>query len=73
VKIEIKAKTRSSRSELVGDPDGTYTAFLKSAPVEGAANKELIELLSEEFSVAKSSLEIIKGTHSKNKVVICQK
>lgn len=73
MKIGVKVKTRSSRRGLVRNADGTYTAFLKSAPVEGAANKELIELLSDEFGVAKSSPRVIKGLHSKNKVIsICQ-
>ena len=68
MKIEIKVKTRSSRSEIIKNAGGKYTAFLKSAPVEGAANKELIELLSDEFDVAKSLVKIVKGLRSRNKV-----
>lgn len=69
MKIGIKVKVRSSRNELVKNADGTYTAFLKSAPVEGKANEELIGLLSENFNTAKSSLKIVKGAHSRTKVI----
>ena len=69
MRIGVKVKVRSSRNDVVKNNDGTYTAFLMSAPVEGKANEELIELLSEKFDVAKSSLKIVKGAHSKNKIV----
>lgn len=69
MKIDIKVKVKSSRNEVVKNPDGTYTVFLASAPVEGKANEELIELLSEEFGVAKSALKIVKGLRSRNKLV----
>ncbi len=69
MRIEIKVKTKSSRCGLVKKDDGGYAAFLKSAPAKGAANEELIELLSDEFGVSKSSVKIIKGMHSKNKAV----
>lgn len=69
MRIGVKVKVRSSRNDVVKNSDGTYTAFLMSAPVEGKANEELIKLLSEKFGVTKSSLKIVKGCHSKNKVV----
>ncbi|MFH0840187.1 MAG: DUF167 domain-containing protein [Candidatus Omnitrophota bacterium] len=69
MRIGIKVKAKSSRSELVKIDDSTYAAFLKSAPVEGAANEELIELLADEFDITKGLVTIVKGLHSKNKVV----
>lgn len=69
MKIGVKVKVRSSMRNVVKNSDGTYTAFLMSLPVKGRANEELIELLSHEFGVAKSLVKIIKGLHSKNKIV----
>ena len=69
ITIELKVKTRSSRNCIVKNEDGTYTAYLTQAPVEGKANRCLIKLLSEEFGVVKSSIRIVKGLHSKNKSI----
>jgi uncharacterized protein YggU (UPF0235/DUF167 family) len=38
-----------------------------SRPIEGEANKSIIEKVSEIFGVSKSSIEIIRGDKSKNK------
>ena len=36
---------------------------------EGKANKKLVEILSKHFSKPKSSIRIVKGLTSKNKVI----
>ena len=69
MRISVKVKTRASKNALEKNPDGSYTAFLTAAPVEGKANKALVGILADEFGVAKSRMEIVKGAHSKNKVV----
>jgi len=50
-------------------PDGTLKVKLTAPPVDGEANKKLIELLSKEFGVAKSKVKIVKGEASRRKVV----
>ena len=40
---------------------------LPLAPVEGAANAELIKFLAKQFGVSKSDIEIVGGETSKNK------
>ncbi len=69
VKINVKVKTRSSQNRLSKSPDGTYIAYLSASPVKGRANRALIELLSEEFDIAKGLVRIVKGMTSKNKIV----
>jgi len=60
---------RASRSEIVGEHYGALKLRLTSPPVDGAANAELIKLLSKHFGVAKSSVEITSGQTSKTKQV----
>ncbi|EKD67381.1 MAG: hypothetical protein ACD_48C00442G0003 [uncultured bacterium] len=68
--LTIKVLPRSSRNEIVGTlPDGTLKIKLTAPPVDGEANKKLIELLSKEFGVAKSKVKIVKGETSRMKVV----
>ena len=69
MKISLRVKTRSSRNGLERNPDGSLTARLRASPVKGEANRALIELLSEEFTVPKGRISIIKGLTSKNKIV----
>jgi hypothetical protein len=55
---------------VVGEmADGTLKVKLTAAPVDGEANKELIKLLSKEWGVPKSNINIIKGLTSRNKIV----
>ncbi len=67
--INIKVEPRSSKSGITGPYGDAIKVKLKSAPVEGKANKELIEILSKEFGIAKKDVEIISGHSSKHKPV----
>ncbi len=67
--FEIKVVPRSSHSGIVGELGGALKIKLKSPPVEGAANAELIRLLSKTFGITKSEIEIIGGQTSKSKQI----
>ncbi len=67
--LKIKVEPRSSRAGVVGLYGDALKVKLTSPPVEGKANKELIEVLAKEFNVAKKDIEIIAGQSSKNKTV----
>jgi len=67
--LKVKVEPRSSRSEIVGPYGDGIKVKLTSPPVEGKANKELIELLSKKLNVRKKDIEIISGQSSKNKIV----
>jgi uncharacterized protein (TIGR00251 family) len=67
--LKIKVEPRSSRSEVVGPYGEALKVKLTSPPVEGKANKELVEVLAKEFGIPKKDVEIISGQSSKNKTV----
>lgn len=67
--FQIKVKPNSKQQTIQEEPDGSLTVRLKSAPVEGKANNELIKLLAERFDVPKSQITIQSGFSSKNKRV----
>ncbi len=67
--LSIKAKPNSRVSLLSRQDDGTWLAQLKSPPVDGKANAELIELVARHFGCAKSSVSIKTGAGSKLKRV----
>lgn len=67
--IEVKVQPRSSRREIVGTVGNVIRVKLTAPPVGGAANEQLIELLSEEFGVRKSDITILRGESSTRKTI----
>lgn len=73
-KISVYITPNAKKSEVIGeivDLFGGKTLKVKVAapPLEGKANKELINILSEYFDVPKSKISIIVGEKSRNKIV----
>jgi uncharacterized protein (TIGR00251 family) len=67
--VEVKVEPRSSKKGLAGVMDNVLKVKLTAPPVEGEANDQLIEVLSEATGVRKSSIRIVRGLSSKRKVV----
>ncbi len=65
--FSVRVVSRASRSEIVGELDGTLKIKLVSPPIEGAANEELIKFLSKKFNVPKNAVAILNGQTSKQK------
>lgn len=65
----VKVKPNSKKQSIEETVDGTLKVNLKSPPVDGKANKELIELLAEKFNVQKSQIKIKSGLSSRNKII----
>ena len=65
----VRVVPRASRSEIVGELDGTLKVRIASPPVDGAANAELIRLFAKTLRVSKSDVEIVSGQSSKTKLV----
>lgn len=69
VTFTIKVLPRSSRNEFAGEQEGMLRVKLTAPPVEGAANKALIEFLSGKLKVAKSRITILTGETGRTKTV----
>ena len=67
--IQIKVKPNSRASRLEQQEDGTWFAHLKSPPVDGKANEELITLVAKHFKRPKSQVSIKSGASSRLKLV----
>ena len=57
----VKAKPNARASSLTQQDDGTWLAHLKSPPVDGKANAELIDLVAEQFGCRKAQVTIKTG------------
>jgi uncharacterized protein (TIGR00251 family) len=67
--IQVKVKPRSRQSGLEQLPDGSWIARLKSPPVDGKANAELVALLAERFRCPRAAVSIRSGASSRLKFV----
>jgi len=67
--LRIKVKPRARESSLVQETDGTWTARLKSPPVDGKANAELVTLVADRFRCPKSAVSIKSGASGRSKLV----
>lgn len=66
---KVKVKPNSKQQKISEEPDGSLTVHLKSPPVDGKANEELIKLLADKFDVPKSHITIKLGLSSRQKVI----
>jgi uncharacterized protein len=69
MKLKITVKPNSKVNEVVRAEDGSLTVRVSVPPVEGKANKRVIELLSEYFHKPKSSITISSGLRGKHKYI----
>jgi hypothetical protein len=67
LKVSVKPNARASSLDQAAD--GTWTARLKSPPVDGKANRELIALVAARFGCRKADVEIAAGAAGRTKVV----
>ncbi|EKE10806.1 MAG: hypothetical protein ACD_15C00198G0001, partial [uncultured bacterium] len=61
MRIYVRVSPRSSKNEVIKISDGEYKVKITAPPVDGEANKMLIKVLSDHFSVSKSSINIVGG------------
>ena len=67
--ISVKVKPNSRVSALVEGEDGAWLAQLKSPPVDGKANEELVRLIAKQFGCRKSAVSLKSGVSARTKLV----
>jgi uncharacterized protein (TIGR00251 family) len=67
--IQVKVKPNARVSALARAADGTWLAQLKSPPVDGKANAELVALVAAHFRCRKSAVSIKSGASGRMKLI----
>jgi len=67
--LKVYLQPRSSNNEIVGPYRDGLKVKVTAPPVEGKANEALVRFLAKEFRVPPSNIEILKGHHSREKVL----
>jgi uncharacterized protein (TIGR00251 family) len=67
--ITVRVKPRSAVSLLEAEASGTWIARLRSPPIDGKANAELLALVAKHFGCSKSSVALVSGASARLKLV----
>jgi len=67
--VSIRVIPRSRHEAVDLGRDGRLVVRTTTAPVDGAANDRVIELLAEYFGVRRRQVEIVTGHRSRTKTV----
>ena len=67
--LDVRVIPRAGRSEIAGLRGGAVLVRLAAAPVDGAANDELIALIAKALRIPKRDITIVSGERSRSKRV----
>jgi uncharacterized protein len=65
--IQVKVKPNSRIRAFEPVDGGTWLAHLRSPPVDGKANEELIALVADDFKCRRSAVSIKRGASGRTK------
>lgn len=67
--VDVRVVPRAGRSGIAGVADGVVRVRIAAAPVDGAANDELIDTLARALCVPRRDVQIVSGLTSRTKRV----
>jgi uncharacterized protein (TIGR00251 family) len=70
MKIKVKVKPNSKQQNIQELEDNSLIISLKSPPIDGKANQELISLLAKKYQVSQSQITIKLGLNSRDKLIL---
>jgi len=70
VMLTLRIVPRASKNEVSGEMAGALKIRLQAPPVEGKANRALIDFLADTLDVPRSAIDIVSGETGRNKRVL---
>lgn len=67
--IDTRIIPKSSRNEIIIGEGGPVKVKVTSPPVDGKANKAVVNLLAKQLKVPKKDIQIVSGEKSRNKKI----
>ena len=69
MKYLITVKPGSSQEKIIKTAPGELRVYLRAKAHDGEANDALIKLLSKHFKVGKTTIKILRGQKSRQKLI----
>ena len=69
VTFAVKVQPRARRNAIVGELGDALKIALTTPPVDGRANEACVEFFADSLRVSRSSIVIVSGQTSRNKVI----
>jgi uncharacterized protein (TIGR00251 family) len=67
--VKVHLQPKSSKNEIVGPYWDGIKGRVTAPPAEAKANEALIKFLAKEFKISASSVEILRGHTSREKII----
>lgn len=67
--VNLRISPNAKKNEIIKDGD-IIKVKITALPIDGKANKALIEFFAKNFKIPKTSIEILKGETSKEKTIL---
>jgi uncharacterized protein len=68
-RLTVHVQPNAGNNRLVDFKEGILRVKISASPVEGKANRELVDFLSDCLGIRKSDINIEKGFTGRNKVI----
>ena len=68
--LTIRVVPRASKNEIAGELGDALKIRLQAPPVEGKANKALIQFLSDKLEIQRNRISILSGDTGRNKRIL---
>ena len=68
MRINVRVIPRAKLNRVEVQPDGIVRVHTTTAPTDGKATADVIKMLAEHYNVPKTSIKLIRGTTSRDKV-----
>lgn len=72
VLLHVCVLPRASRSGIAEVREDDVRVRLQSPPLDGRANKELIQFMAEHLNCSKRSIQLLNGKKNRNKTLLVQ-
>ena len=70
LRLRVRPGARKTAFLTAKQPDGPLRVSVAAPPVDGNANQTLLRFLADHFSISRSSVRLVSGEHSRDKVVL---
>ena len=67
--LTLKISPNARKNEMIKSEEGLKLK-ITAQPIDGKANKAVVEYLSKLFKISKTSIEILRGETSKEKTIL---